>query len=80
MSNLYPEFFYGARTDNPAITINFDAPVKSPIKSDMFDGVHPYKDTDDASLSTPVTDVKADFDHPNVKEQIPAKASISGMV
>jgi hypothetical protein len=80
MSSLYPEFFHGANTAPATQTMNFDAPVKSPIKADEFSGVVLDKNIADPNLANPSTNELEDFKHPESKESIPVKASISGMV
>jgi hypothetical protein len=78
--NLYPEFFHGANTMVTPSTINFDAPVRSPVKPDEFSGVVLDQNTADPNLANPATNEVQDFKHPESKETIPVKASLNGMV
>ena len=80
MPSLYPEFFHGANTMATPQTINFDAPVKSPIKPDEFSGVVTDPNTAVDNMANPTTNRVQDFNHPEAKEVIPAKASLSGTV
>jgi len=79
-SGLYPDFLHGAKTNVEPMTINFDAPVKSPIKADEFSGVVTDPNTGESNFANPVTNRTHDFNSPESKEYIPAKASISGTV
>jgi hypothetical protein len=62
------------------ITINFEAPVKSPVKPDEFSGVVLDKNTADPNLANPAASEVQAFKHHESKESIPVKASLSGMV
>lgn len=79
-SGLYPDFLHGANTMVKPMTLNFDAPVKSPVKPDEFSGVVLDKNIYDDNLANSEESTTKAFNSPNAKEVIPAKASLSGMV